>query len=71
MKGEISRRVERLIKAIKNEHERLNIIAKLNIALKIEVIDNVLWITFSKEDLSRSIRIPLPVKNYIIMISQE
>jgi hypothetical protein len=63
LKREISERIERLIKAIKNEHERLNIIAKLNVDLEIEVIDNVLWVTFSKENLSRSIRIPLPIKN--------
>jgi len=63
LKGEISERTECLTKAIKNEHERLNIITKLNITLKTEVINDVLWATFSKGDLSKSIRIPLPVKN--------
>jgi len=63
LKREVSERVEQLIKAIKNEHERLNIVAKLDIAMKTEVIDDVLWVTFSKEDLSKSVRIPLPIKN--------
>ena len=63
MKGEISGRIESLVKAIENEHERLNIITKLEITLKTEVINDVLWATFSKGDLSKSIRIPLPIKN--------
>jgi len=63
LKGEISERIERLVKSIKNEHERLNVITKLNIVLKTEIINDILWVTFSKGDLSKSIRIPLPIKN--------
>jgi len=54
LKGEISERTERLTKAIKNEYERLNIITKLNIALKTEIIDDALWATFSKGERHRT-----------------
>jgi len=63
LEEETFKRAEKLMGAVKNEHERLNLVTKANVLLELKIIDNVLWMIFSRENESSSVRIPLPTKN--------
>lgn len=50
----------RLVEAIKSEFYRREEFAQSKVKLGIKVIDNVLWMTFSRGNLSKSVRVSLP-----------
>ena len=59
----ITNGINDLVANICEKHRQLNMITGLNVDLKTSVIDNILWVTFSKNSLSKSVRIPLSSTN--------
>ena len=56
----IRERTDKLAEAVKREFNRREGYTQSGVKFDAKVIDNVLWITFSRDNLSKSIRIPLP-----------
>jgi len=58
--GEIDVRTIELLRVIKSEFDRISQITKAGVELETQILDGVLWLTFSKDDVSKSLTIPLP-----------
>ena len=56
----LDRRTDLLLVNIAAEFNRINSITKAGIIMTTEVIDYVLWIKFSREDVEKCLQIPLP-----------
>jgi len=56
----IKERMDKLVEAVKREFNRREGYTQSGVGFDVKVIDNVLWITFDRDNLSKSIRIPLP-----------
>jgi hypothetical protein len=59
--GEIDEHTRQLISAINSEFNIINSVTKSNIEMKTKIMDGVLWITFNRGEISKSLEIPLPV----------
>lgn len=60
MEVTIKERTDKLMETVKREFNRRAGYTQSDVKFDIKVIDDVLWITFSRDSLSKSIRIPLP-----------
>ena len=58
---ELDLRTEKLIQNLRAEFNRINVISHTGVELETLVKDYSLWLTFSRDNRSVSIRIPLPV----------
>lgn len=56
----IKERTDKLVEAVKKEFNRREGYTQSGVRFDIKVIDNVLWVTFDRDNLSKSIRVPLP-----------
>jgi hypothetical protein len=59
--GEAGRRTNNLLASIRSEFDRISSITRAGVKMETQVIDGVLWITFSRGQISKSLEIPLPV----------
>jgi len=53
-------RTQRLISNIRAEFDRVNKLSTINVILEDKVIDDILWLTFRRGDMMKSLQIPLP-----------
>jgi len=58
---EIDEHTRQLILAVRSEFDMINSVTKSNIEMETKVMDGVLWITFRRDKVSKSLEIPLPV----------
>lgn len=58
---EITNRTNKLITNIKAEFNRIDQLTKSGVEMSIKVLDNTLWVTFVKDQVSKSLTIPLPI----------
>lgn len=58
--GETDRRTNNLLASIRSEFDRISSITKAGVKMEIQILDGVLWITFSRDKVSKSLEIPLP-----------
>ena len=56
----IKERTDKLVEAVEKEFNRREGYTQSGVRFDVKVIDNVLWVTFDRDNLSKSIRIPLP-----------
>jgi hypothetical protein len=60
-KGEIEKRTENLIRNVRAEFNRINTITRSGVVMEDNIIDGVLWLTFRRDKMSKSLQIPLPI----------
>jgi len=58
---EADARTSKLLAAVGSEFRRINAITKAGVEMTSQILEGVLWITFSRGQMSKSLTIPLPV----------
>lgn len=53
-------RKDQLLVKVRSEFNRINTITRANVTMDIAVIDSVLWLTFHRAGIEKSLQIPLP-----------